>query len=145
MMTNVYGFSANLTVFRKAGGDSFVVSGIAENGSRWTRILSRRAAQMLWFYLSRNLFPYKMLTAAVGTAPMREAGLPSVTSHLILDRLDDNNFELTGWSGGRMWILRFREVEARHLWSSLDGVLHPLGYPPAMGLREAAPTETTLE
>ena len=139
----VYGFSANLSVFRKASGDSFVISGITENGSRWVRVLSRRAAQMLWFYLSRNLFPYKALTASVGTAPMREAGLPSVTSHLVLERLDDSNLELTGWSGGHMWTLHFSEAEARRLWTTFDELLHPSDYQHMVGLHEAAPTEQT--
>jgi hypothetical protein len=141
-----YGLSGNLTVTWKAGRQTVVISGMTVSGLLWTRVLSRRAAQLLWFYLSTLLFPFKRsLTANISTADMRSPGLPSITDHLIVEKLESGMFELTASSGGMVWSLRFTEAEARRLWVTLDELLSPTDYKRIVGLREAAPSEQPLE
>lgn len=125
-----YGLSSNLFVNRKTGGESVVVGGMAEDATRWTRVLSQRAAQMLWFHLTRYLFPEKseMVTALVTTAPLRSDALPTITTHIAVDRTDEGYFEVVGWIGEDSWWLRMTDAEARRFWSALDVALYPVGW-----------------
>jgi hypothetical protein len=125
-----YGLSTNLFVSRKTGGESLVVGGVAEDTSRWTRVLSQRAAQMLWFNLTRLLFPEKseMVTALVTTAPLRAENLPTITTHMSVEKSDDSAYEIAGWVGEQMWWLRLNDYEARRFWTALDIALFPVGW-----------------
>jgi hypothetical protein len=125
-----YGLSTDLFVHRKSSGESIVVGGTAEDKTRWTRVLSQRAAQMLWFYLTQLLFPEKsdMVTALVTTAPLRSADLPTVTTHTTVDRTDDGGFEIMGWVGDQTWLVRLNSDETRRFWSALDIALYPAGW-----------------
>ena len=125
-----YGLSTDLFVHRKSSGESIVVGGTAEDKSRWTRVLSQRAAQMLWFYLTQLLFPEKsdMVTALVTTAPLRSADLPTVTTHTTVDRTADGGFEIMGWVGDQTWLVRLNSDETRRFWSALDIALYPAGW-----------------
>ena len=93
-----YGLSTNLFVSRKRGGESLVVGGVGEDESRWTRVLSQRAAQMLWYHLTQLLFPEKsdMVTALVSTAPLRSDSLPTITTHMTVDMRDDGGYDIAG-------------------------------------------------
>ena len=124
-----YGFSTNLFVSRKASGESLVVGGIAEDTTRWTRVLSTRAAQMLWFHLTRLLFPEKsdMVTALVTTAPLRSNSLPTITTHMVVDAVE-GGVEIAGWVGEQTWWLRLTDYEARRFWTALDIALYPVGW-----------------
>lgn len=128
--SHAYGAATNLFVSRKASGDSLIIGGVAEDSSRFARVLSQRAAQMLWFHLTRNLFPEKsdMVTALVTTAPLRSTTLPTVTTHVTVDKLEDGNFEITGWAGEQTWVLRLNEYEAHRFWTALDIALYPVGW-----------------
>lgn len=125
-----YGLSNNLFVSRKAGGESIVIGGIAENAARWTRVLTQRAAQMLWFNLTQLLFPDKsdMVTAMVMTAPLRSSDLPTITTHVTVDQAKNGNFEVTGWIGSQTWMLALDAIEARRFWTALDIALYPVGW-----------------
>lgn len=125
-----YGLSTNLFVSRKTGGESLVVGGVAEDASRWTRVLSQRAAQMLWFNLTRLLFPEKsdMVTALVTTAPLRSENLPTITTHMTVDQREDGAFEIAGWVADQMWWVCLSEYEARRFWTALDIALFPVGW-----------------
>ncbi|MBI5669742.1 MAG: hypothetical protein HZC41_17225 [Chloroflexi bacterium] len=122
-----YGQAKNLFVSRKASGDSIVVGGMAEDSSRWTRVLSQRAAQMLWFNLTQLLYPERSdkVNALITTAPLRSADLPTITTHTTVDKSDDGNYEVTGWIGSYTWGLTLDKAEAERLWSALDGALAP--------------------
>lgn len=126
----VYGQSTNLFVSRKASGESLVVGGIGENTTRWTRVLSARAAQMLWFHLTRMLFPEKseMVTALVTTAPLRSEALPTITTHMVVDPVEGGGFEIAGWVGEQTWWVQLDEYEARRFWTALDIALYPVGW-----------------
>lgn len=125
-----YGQSTNLFVSRKAGGESLVVGGVAEDMSRWTRVLSQRAAQMLWFHLTRLLFPEKseMVTALVTTAPLRPENLPTITTQMTVDKMENGSFEISGWVGEQTWWVRLNDYEARRFWTALDIALYPVGW-----------------
>jgi hypothetical protein len=126
----IYGLSTNLFVSRKAGGESLVVGGIAEDSSRWTRVLSARAAQMLWFHLTKLLFPEKsdMVTALITTAPIRSDALRTITTHMSVDPMENGGYEIVGWVGDQTWWMRLTDFEARRFWTALDIALYPMGW-----------------
>lgn len=127
---NDYGYSTNLFVSRKATSDSIVVGGTAEDASRWTRVLSQRAAQMLWFHLTRFLFPEKsdMVTAMVMTAPLRASDMPTITMHTTVDQIEGGGYEVVGWVGDYTWGVHLRDADARQFWMALDIALYPVGW-----------------
>jgi hypothetical protein len=129
-MKNSYGLSSNLFVSRKASGDSIVMGGIAADSSRWTRVLSQRAAQMLWLHLARLLYPDKadMLTAIITTAPLRDSTRPTITTHMTVESGDDGNYEIAGWIDGLAWYAQINLPEATQFWSALDIALYPVGW-----------------
>lgn len=126
-----YGYAKDLFVMRKASGDSIVVGGLAENSSRWTRVLSQRAAQMLLLHLTQLLFPdqSEMVIGSISTAPLRGADLPTITTHTSVDKSGDGAFEITGWVGTQTWGMLLDEPEAQSFWKALDGALSPQGSP----------------
>lgn len=127
-----YGLSKELFVTRKPGGDSILVGGVGEGDARWTRVLSFRAAQVLWFHLAQYLNPdkAKQVTAAVMTAPIRDSGLPTITTHMSVEETagERKNYEIIGWSSNRpVWRAQLTLEEAERFWTALDGVLYPSG------------------
>ena len=125
-----YGLSCNLFVNRKRSGDSLVIGGIGEDKGRWTRVLSYRAAQMLWYHLTHLLFPEKseMVIGLASTAPLRSETMPTITTHMQVEVLDDGRYEIVGWVGEQDWWIRLSEAEARRFWSALDMALYPMGW-----------------
>jgi hypothetical protein len=125
-----YSFSTNLFVSRKASGDGIIVGGTTVDASRWTRVLSQRAAQMLWFHLTRFLFPEKsdMVSALVTTAPLRSSDMPTITTHMTVDQLDSGGYEVVGWIGDQNWGVRIGAPDARQFWMALDIALYPAGW-----------------
>jgi len=124
-----YGNSHELFVTAKANGDSVVMGGVAQDSSRWVRILSNRAAQLLWFQLAQLLFPdqAKSATTVVTTAPMRDASLPTVTAHCVAERKADGLFVISGWAGSKMWQVQIEPDEMDRFWPVLDGAMYPGG------------------
>ena len=132
-----YGFCTGLFVTRKAGGESFIIGGIAEDASRWTRVLSQRAAQIIWLFLGKFLFHERTAeaTAFVATAPFRNADAPTITSHAAVDKTNDGAFQVQGWAGEKAWTATLNEEEAKAFWTTLDKALYPSGW----GGRSQAP------
>ncbi len=128
--TYKYGLSKNLFVHRKANGDSLVVGGMGENETRWTRVLSLRAAQMLWYHLTGLLFPEKseMVTGMAATSPLRSGNMPTITTHVTVERRDDGGYDVTGWIGEQSWWVNLNDFEARQFWKTLDIALYPVGW-----------------
>ncbi len=102
--------------------------GTAQNAIRWTRVLTERAARMLWFSLTQGLFPNQsdLLTARLVTLPIRSSLLPTITHQLFVETRDDGNFELVGVTGGQTWTAHLDKQEAERLWAALNQVLFPL-------------------
>ncbi|MBZ0303521.1 MAG: hypothetical protein K8J31_27520 [Anaerolineae bacterium] len=128
--THPYGLSTNLFVSRKANGDSLVVGGLGEDASRWTRVLSQRAAQMFWYHLTRHLFPEKsdMVTALVSTSPLRGDHMPTITTQVKVEPRPDGGYDVVGWVGDQTWWVRLSDYEARRFWTALDIALYPVGW-----------------
>jgi hypothetical protein len=126
----IYGLSSNTFVAPKATTQSVVVGGIGEDAARWTRVLSQRAAHILWFHLTTQLYPEKAatVTASVHTAPARGLEMPTITHHVDVDRLENNQYEITGWVADQTWTARLTPVEAQRLWQALDLALYPRGW-----------------
>ena len=99
--TYTYGISSRVFVNRKRSGDSLVIGGIDANEARWTRVLSQRAAQMLWYHLTVHLFPEKsdMVTALVSTSPLRAESRPTITTHMTVEQSNSSSFDVVGWIG----------------------------------------------
>lgn len=128
---HAYGLSTNLFVSRKASGDAIIVGGVAQDSSRFARVLAQGAARTLWFHLTQLLFPERadMVTAIVMTAPLRSRDLPTVTTHVTVERIDDPaGFEIVGEVGDQTWSLRLNDYEAQRFWTALDIALHPVGW-----------------
>jgi hypothetical protein len=125
-----YGLSSDTFVSRKAGGDSLVLGGLGEDSTRWIRVLSPRAAQMLWLHLARLLYPDKSdtITALIVTAPLRDATRPTITTHMTVDELENGGYEIAGWINGEAWETKLNQPEAERLWAALDTALYPVGW-----------------
>jgi hypothetical protein len=125
-----YGLSANIFVSRKVSGDTVIVGGLAADSSRWTRVLSQRAAQMLWFHLAKLLYPDKSekIRALIATAPLRDSTRPTITTHMTVDKLANGEYGITGWINGQSWEAQFESPEAQRFWSALDIALYPMGW-----------------
>ncbi len=125
-----YGVSSDLFVSRKPEGETIILGGRGRDGNLWTRVLTRRAAQVLWFTLTGLLFPERAqtVTAIAVTAPLRNQKQPTVTSHVEVARTADGFVEVIGWAGTETWWVRLPEGEARSLWTKLDIALYPVGW-----------------
>jgi len=125
-----YSFSNHLFVSRKASGDGIIIGGTTQDETRWTRVLTQRAAQMLWFHLTRYLFPEKsaMVSALVTTAPLRSSDMPTITTHMTVDELENGGYEVIGWIGEQNWGIRIADADARQFWMALDIALYPAGW-----------------
>lgn len=125
-----YGISTDIFVARKSLDDTLVLGGVGVEYGRWTRVLTQRAAQQLWFNLTGLMFPEKAqrVTGIAVTAPLRSQARPTITSHLEVTRTADNFIEVIGWAGQDTWWFRLSEQEARVLWTKLDLALYPVGW-----------------
>lgn len=125
-----YGVSHDLFVTRKPGGEALVVGGVGEDAARWTRVLSNRAAHVLWFHLTQFLYPDKSdrVRASVMTVPFRDSTFPTVTTHMSVEETSDKGYEIVGWAGNHpVWRAQLNPDEARRFLTALDSALYPLG------------------
>lgn len=107
-----------------------VVGGSAEDGNPFARVVTAGAARVLWFHLTKHLYPEHAgtVTALVPTAPLRRTDRPAVTSHINFERGANGIYFVSGWGGREGWALCLTGEEARRLWRSLDMLLHPVGW-----------------
>jgi RNA polymerase subunit RPABC4/transcription elongation factor Spt4 len=128
-----YGISTELFVAPKPGGKSLVVGGVGEDKARWMRVLSSRAAQLLWFNLVQLLDPENSAVAksAGMTAEMRDVALPSVTTHMEVEQVDGEDlYQIVGWVENHpMWRAQLSVSDAQRFLMALDGALRPDGGP----------------
>ncbi len=121
-MNRVYGYSQDTFVLRKGVGDTYVFGGRSQDGSRWTRVLSKRAAHMLWFHLARHLFPDDAddVTARLPTALFRGVNLPSITEHMLIEPLEPGGIEIVGYTSAGAYSVRLQPSELQRFWTQLD-------------------------
>jgi hypothetical protein len=111
-------------------GGTLLASQNAEN-NKWTRVLSRRAAQILWYRLTLLIFPERAteVTTRVTTAPLRPTGgLTSLTTHVELVAGQDDSYTMKGTVGEERWSVVLNGIELRRLWAALDVALYPAGW-----------------
>lgn len=122
-----YGLSRDLFVTPKSKGETVVVGGVSSDTSRWVRILSKRAAQLLFFQLTQIMDPDKArhLNTGVTTAPMRDLNRPTITTHMSVDERPEGGYRIIGWAGDKMWDTHLTRTETQRLWVSLNSVLYP--------------------
>ncbi len=136
MKTNTvreYGRSIDVSVARKTDTDALVLSGVSSNtaADQWARLVTRRAAHLLWYRLTWALFPGKSakVTGLAATAPLITAMPPTVTTHIEIVRIEtEQAFNVAGLSGSDHWQFQIDDKTARQLWATLDIVLYPAGW-----------------
>jgi hypothetical protein len=132
------GLSRDVFVSSRPDGESIVIGGAsffegsppASDGGKWARVLSRRAAHLLWYRLTLFLFPEKArhVTALVSTAPLQLNASPTVTTHVDVTQPEKDLYDVVGMMGKVSWTTRLSTLEARRLWTSLDLALYPDGW-----------------
>jgi hypothetical protein len=125
-----YGYSTDLFVSRKDNEQTLLVGGVGEGDRRWAHAMTQRAAQILWFKLTRLLYPDKadVVTGLATTAPLRSLSTPNLTTHVEVVRSAQAQYTLVGWVQRDTWKVLLSEVEARRLWAALDMALFPVGW-----------------
>jgi hypothetical protein len=125
-----YGLSTNLFVSPKESDQTLVLGGVGQEAQRWTHIITRRAAHVMWFKLTVLLYPEKanMVTSLATTAPLRAPGSPAITTHIEVVRSAEAQYTIIGWIERETWMVVLSEDDARHLWAELDTVLYPVGW-----------------
>jgi hypothetical protein len=125
-----HGLSTDLFVNRKDNEDSVVLGGVGEGEKRWVQVMTTRAAQLLWFRLTRLLYPEKadVVTGLAATAPLRSPISPTITTHMDAVKSADSLYTLVGWVQRDTWRVELIELDARRLWAALDLVLFPVGW-----------------
>lgn len=120
-----YGLSVQLFAFPKPQGDAVVIGGLSNGQLHWTRVLSRRAAGMLWVSLAQLLDPQRAQTylSQLTTLGMRERARPTITTTVVVDVTDEGKYEICGTSGQQTWSAAFGETEARAFWLVLSQAL----------------------
>ena len=123
------GVSTEPFAMPKPPRDDVVVGGLAGE-NQWTRVISRRVAHTLWYYLTTLLFPDRAaeITTRAATAPFRDLDMPSITTHVEVFRGAGDYIEILGSGGKQTWLTRLNEHDARALWAALDKMLFPLGW-----------------
>jgi hypothetical protein len=94
-----YGLSTNLFISPKENDQTLVLGGTGQEAQRWTHIITRRAAHVMWFKLTILLYPEKanMVTSLASTAPLRAPGSPAITTHIEVVRSAEAQYTLIGW------------------------------------------------
>ncbi len=118
----VYGYSQDTFLIRRGVGDTYVFGGRSQDGSRWTRILSKRAAHMLWFHLARHLFPDDAddVTARLPTALFRGVNVPSITEHMLIEPLNTGGIEIVGSTSAGTYSVQLGPSEVQRFWTLID-------------------------
>jgi hypothetical protein len=125
-----YGLSTELFVSRKESDQTLILGGVGQGDQRWVHILTRRAAQVLWFKLTLLLYPDKatVVTSLAVTAPLRAATVAAITSHVEVVKSPEGPYTLIGWVERDTWLVQLTEGVARGLWAALDLALYPVGW-----------------
>ena len=124
-----YGLSKNLFIAPKPGGRSLVVGGVSQDDQRWTRVLSLRAARLLWFSLVELLYPEQAakIKGTTMTTEMRDAALPTVTDHVSVEHAEGEDIlYIIGYTGPHPhWRTQMTTDEAKQFLAALHKVINP--------------------
>lgn len=112
------------------GESVFEMRGIPKKGDTFHQVLTRRAAQLMWYALTKNLFMGEAppLTAAAGTAPLTLHDDPDMTMRVDVTKLNEDLFELRGVTRSHVWLIQATSAEMQWVWATLDVNLYPVGW-----------------
>ena len=104
------------------------ISGKSTAGN-WSHLISRRAAHMLWYRLTWELFPEKSprVTGMAATSSMSTASNGSVASHAEVVA-EAGTLSVLGWNAVSRWRFEIDHYNARQLWAVVDVALYPAGW-----------------
>ncbi len=120
-----YGRTVSPFACLKPNSESVLLGGIGDDGERWTRVITSRAARLLWYHIGSMLDPERFAQHIIGlgTVPIRSAGLPNITSDFHIDFTDSGGCEVLGRGSGSDWSALFEPESVRQLWTALDDLL----------------------
>lgn len=120
------GFVNNLTVIKKPGAsETLLLIGQAQSG-RWVRVMTRGAAQTLWFHLTTILYPRAagQITHRAATAVLRRSTDPLITNFFEVTNYEDRKqIRLRGLGGEEEWLIYFTHEDGYELWAGLEKIL----------------------
>ena len=121
------GVATNLAIIQKPGvAETLLIVGLSEPVGRWARVMTRGAAQTLWFRLTHILYPRaaEQITPRAATAVFRRSDAPTVTSFLnVTEQKQEKTILVHGLGGQVEWKVRFSYEEGHELWASLERIL----------------------
>lgn len=121
------GFVNNLAVIKKPGAnETLLLIGQSQSAGRWARVMTRGAAQSLWFYLTTILYPRAagQITHRAQTAVLRRSTDPLITNFFEVTNLQEKQvIRLRGLGGAEEWLVYLTHEEGYQLWASLEKVL----------------------
>jgi hypothetical protein len=120
------GFVNNLTVIKKPGGsETLLIIGQSQSG-RWARVMTRGAAQTLWFHLTTALYPRaaEQITHRAQTAVLRRSTDPLITNFFEVTNNETRKMlRVRGLGGEEDWLIYFTYEDGYELWASLEKIL----------------------
>jgi hypothetical protein len=121
------GLVNNVAVMKKPGQtENFLMVGVSPSSGRWARVITRGAAQALWFHLTHILYPRAAdtLTPRAATAVLRKADAPTVTSFFeVRNQEDHQRVQIHGMGGVEEWVILVSYDDGHELWASLENML----------------------
>jgi len=141
---SAYGLTQDFTVDPKPGTDKVEIGGFGSNQIAWSRTLTHRAAQQVWFSLTQHLYPEKFekITSMAQTSIINETQAIDQTRYVeVLRNADTRTCDLIGFEGESQWWCRLDDQSARTLWKRLDEILFPSGWQGNMTYRSKGQSE----
>jgi hypothetical protein len=120
------GFVSNLAVIKRPGSDELLMMVGQSDKGRWVKIVTRGAAQTLWFHLTQFLYPRaaQQLTPRAATAVLQKSSSPMVTTFLeVMNMTDKQIIRVHGLGGAEEWLMYVTHEEGFELWASLEKIL----------------------
>lgn len=126
----IFGITQQLSIDAQPARRSLLLGGVAEGPRAFNCVLTDGAARMLWFHLTRHLYPEqsRTVTALVTTAALSPVDQPNITTYISVERDADDLLSITGDGETGSWAIQLIDLDARRLWAQLDLLLHPVGW-----------------
>ena len=120
------GMVKSLSVTEKPGSDDrLMLMGSNSGEERWMKIVTKGAAQTLWFYLTQILFPRAadQITPRAATAMLTPVKNEDATASFLVKANEQHEMILVQALGDPPWKMYFSYDEGRELWASLEDIL----------------------
>jgi hypothetical protein len=129
-----HGFSTSLYARRGEGDQKgIIIGGKGDDETDWTYTLTTRAAQSLWYDLTRLLYPERSGEVIANVSTMRSMPkltqeAASETTHTFVRPIDAGGVLIEGIQGNFAWTVQVSAVEIYRFWAEMDKALHPTGW-----------------